>query len=624
MLLDSSNLAPDQKRSSVERRGISSSDFSTLDLLRTFDAAPTLYFILDISKWYVKSCNYPAWDFLRKLGYKTIKGRNFYELLMKPKFTAGDFYPLLAIVQKLDPHLRTQTFLVMNLDEVERHFEMAAKLCSLANGESAILVSLQDVTAAFQEKQYLDELFKACNDLHAILDDPNNRGLSRDELGKKLEKPIKTHFKKKLRAATYEVRLYLPATKELELYLTSEDPELPVYKQPVIADPSNQGITGFVACSRETYPCDDVSNDSLYKEGGIKDARSSITSPILNNGELLGVVNIESREPNAFTKRDREALEFYCRELGRVLKRTRVLDAEKKYARDSNLQDFRRSLLDGVTALSCRFKDYASRRPSSEVDKLQERAYLRGRCEAFRESLKTIDSLSSQSSQTPPDAAKFAALKGRRVLLVDRDLDFLHSCLKNYAPYGLVADVATNSAAALEMIHMFEYDLVVCELFPDGQYLSQEEAELNLFNQAGLAVRDIHLPDYWLTNPLNPLDQAIRKRVLQEIAAGKLDAYFLYATLQEKEKLPESVAPEFLAFRDRWHSEHPRQNPVRSPEFLFVVKHPDGMRYYDGTHVLRELCGHFQLNANRITVADIAPLRGQLTRLMEAVCQRDA
>ncbi|MFQ5795098.1 MAG: HD domain-containing phosphohydrolase [Candidatus Bipolaricaulia bacterium] len=68
-----------------------------------------------------------------------------------------------------------------------------------------------------------------------------------------------------------------------------------------------EGITGWVAEHGEPVLVNDVTNDPRYVEGFVG-IRSELTVPIEINDELLGVLEVESLEPNAFTKKDLELM----------------------------------------------------------------------------------------------------------------------------------------------------------------------------------------------------------------------------------------------------------------------------------------------------------------------------
>ena len=175
------------------------------------------------------------------------------------------------------------------------------------------------------------------------------------------------------------------------------------------------------------------------------------------------------------------------------------------------------------------------------------------------------------------------------------------------------------------MAHTFDYDLVVCELTPDGEYFAEQEMGLNNVNKFKRSLYDVHLPNYGVANEEIPLDAEIRGRILQEIAGGKLDAYFLCAMLHDFR--PEH-APEFLGFFDRWRAAHPKRESQRAPEFLVIR---DGG--YDPLHIPRDLNDHFQFipltifkepSTSPKADLDDRKLSAHLKQLQKAVSRRDA
>ncbi len=62
-----------------------------------------------------------------------------------------------------------------------------------------------------------------------------------------------------------------------------------------------EGITGWVLNNREILNIPDVSKDSRYRRW-IPDTKSEIALPLINDGNLIGVMNLESPNTNAFHK----------------------------------------------------------------------------------------------------------------------------------------------------------------------------------------------------------------------------------------------------------------------------------------------------------------------------------
>ena len=62
---------------------------------------------------------------------------------------------------------------------------------------------------------------------------------------------------------------------------------------------------------------------------GAPGARSSLTVPILDRGTVIGTLNVENTQPNAFDARDVQYLEIYARSVAGALKMLELLQAEK-------------------------------------------------------------------------------------------------------------------------------------------------------------------------------------------------------------------------------------------------------------------------------------------------------
>jgi diguanylate cyclase (GGDEF)-like protein len=68
--------------------------------------------------------------------------------------------------------------------------------------------------------------------------------------------------------------------------------------------PFGQGVTGRCAQERRVVNIGDVRNDPDYIASGISDIRSEIACPVIADGELLGVLTVESKSENAFGEDD--------------------------------------------------------------------------------------------------------------------------------------------------------------------------------------------------------------------------------------------------------------------------------------------------------------------------------
>ncbi len=567
---------------------------ASVNLNQIFDAFYSSVVLLD-SRRRIVCCNE---TFARLVGAtrpQDLVEKDFYVTLDKPRFTDGDYCPLHFVATR---GVQTRTFFVVpgpNGDEnEERFYEMVATPFVSPSGDPQFLVAIQDVTETARDDRRLQRLSKTRAELYLLLDQAARQGLSLEKRMEKLKALIKKHMRATLLYDVYEMRL-LEQNKELTPFLSIGMP--PDAKERFLyASPSKNGVTGYVASSGEPYICDDVKNDPYYIEGAI-DAASSITLPILYLNEVAGVVNVESRSPNAFTRRDVRFLELYLSDLAQVLHRLKLLETETARVRDECAQELRDHFF-GASAdvVSAAFERRSQKRPQNEAEEIATRSYAQGVRDAIRRVKPSVKRLTNKWSQrslaAPPDAAQFEELQNRRVLLVDRDLRFLASCVDAFEPYGLVVDVATDSNVALAMLQTLEYDAVVSELNPDGEYFTAEEKEsANGLNPFGCNLFDVHLPHYAAPIADNPRDAEIRRRVMSLIADGKRDAYFFYEALQAT-KLEKK--PKFLVFNDG---------------------------VYDPTHILRDLNANLQYVPT--PVPKFVKTAAQLTQLLKGVRRDD-
>ncbi len=93
----------------------------------------------------------------------------------------------------------------------------------------------------------------------------------------------------------------------------------------------DQGITGWVATHRRPLRVDDVTTDPRYIEVS-SNTRSELALPLLYRNELLGVLNVESEQPAAYTENDEEMLGTLAGSLAAVIANARLLDQIRRQA----------------------------------------------------------------------------------------------------------------------------------------------------------------------------------------------------------------------------------------------------------------------------------------------------
>jgi PAS domain S-box-containing protein len=107
-----------------------------------------------------------------------------------------------------------------------------------------------------------------------------------------------------------------------------------------------EGIIGVVAQSGRTILANDVSQDSRYSRVH-KYTKAELCVPINMGKEVIGVINVESDQLNAFDQFDQEILEIVADQLANVIKNARIYQ-ECKQAKDY-LQKLIESSSDAIT-----------------------------------------------------------------------------------------------------------------------------------------------------------------------------------------------------------------------------------------------------------------------------------
>ena len=98
-----------------------------------------------------------------------------------------------------------------------------------------------------------------------------------------------------------------------------------------IAIPLEKSIIGHVVLSGQPYYAPDIAKDPYYYPSGLP-AGSEIAVPIKVNYEVIGVINVESPERDAFAERDLDFLTTLAGNISAVLERARLYETLKVQA----------------------------------------------------------------------------------------------------------------------------------------------------------------------------------------------------------------------------------------------------------------------------------------------------
>jgi PAS domain S-box-containing protein len=93
------------------------------------------------------------------------------------------------------------------------------------------------------------------------------------------------------------------------------------------------GIAPFVVRTQETINIPDVNEDSRYVQQW-RECRSELAVPLVVDGLAMGVLDLQSSEPNAFSDRDRRVLMSFAERASSAIKQARLFQLVRRGKRE--------------------------------------------------------------------------------------------------------------------------------------------------------------------------------------------------------------------------------------------------------------------------------------------------
>jgi CheY-like chemotaxis protein/GAF domain-containing protein len=276
-----------------------------------------------------------------------------------------------------------------------------------------------------------------------------------------LEDNIIRYCRELLDFTHFAVRVLDPQTQRLETVLAGGFPEA-AKAATLYARKEGNGISGYVAATGQSYICPDSTKDPLYLPG-LETARSSLTVPLRLNDRVVGVLNVESDEPAAFSDEDRQVAEIFGRYIAVALQMLKLLVVERSETTGQLAADVRTELsrpLDHIVAEATHVM---------QVPALPDES--RGRLRAILDEVdrvkEILQSLTEKSAVRGlvPEAMEFRApLPHRRVLVAD-DEDIIRETIADVlAKAGALPVMARDGDEAVAMIRAQRFDLVLSDI----------------------------------------------------------------------------------------------------------------------------------------------------------------
>lgn len=221
------------------------------------------------------------------------------------------------------------------------------------------------------------------------------------------------------------------------------------------------GISGFVAATGETYICPDTQADPRYLPG-IENARSSLTTPLRVSDRIVGVLNIESEERDAFGQEDQLFAELFASYVALALHTLQLLIVERNTATgqvaadiDAEVASPLNQILSDVEAL------VASRAADTDLAR-RVRDIVRS-VEEVRQAVQAVGEPIARRG-APTSATHDPLIAGKRVLVAD-DEDIIRDTIAEVLDHlGAETMLARDGRGAIDLIETRKFDLVISDI----------------------------------------------------------------------------------------------------------------------------------------------------------------
>ncbi len=392
-----------------------------------------------------------------------LAGINFYQALGNPNIIGAELSPLTTACTYQQ---NCQATMHIN----DRYFQLnVAPVVNQLGQTQNLVVTLRDSTDNTLQRQKLEALHQAGMAL-ADLRPEEIFEMDVENRIELLKENILHYSQDLLNYENVEIRLIDEETGRLEPLLSvgidSERSRMPLY-----ARATDNGVTGFVAATGNSYLCEDTTTDPLYLDGHIG-ARSSLTVPLIYHEHVIGTFNVESREVGAFSESDLSFVQSFARDIAQALNTLELLVAQKTNAAQQSVELIHAAvalpideiLNDTVTVM----ESYIGHNP----DVVQRLKKIIRNSRDIKQVIQKVGEKMAPEEAVPASMQieKRPALRNRNVLVIDADEGVRTSAHNLLEKYGCVVETAHEGGEAILMIMNsdWEYDAVIADIrLPD-------------------------------------------------------------------------------------------------------------------------------------------------------------
>jgi CheY-like chemotaxis protein/putative methionine-R-sulfoxide reductase with GAF domain/PAS domain-containing protein len=320
-----------------------------------------------------------------------------------------------------------------------------------------------DATSGRRLQQKIDAIDQAGRELVRL----EGEAIAKLNVGQRLkllEEKIIKFCRQLMHFDHFAIRLLDRKTNKLELVICVGMPTEAMEVE-LFAQLDGNGISGYVASTGRSYICADVKTDSRYVTG-LSNPGSSLTVPLMLHDKVIGIFNIESQRPSAFTEDDRQFAEIFGRYVAVAINILNLLVVERYNTTGQLASDVSSEIagpLNDITSeTTLLMDDYIGN------DDMRKRLQLiLDNVSKIRRSVKEV--AEGPKTILGADAAGSAnvdpVLAGKRVLVADDEPNIRQTIADLLTKYGCKVDTAADGAeACAQLAASPRYDLVLSDI----------------------------------------------------------------------------------------------------------------------------------------------------------------
>jgi two-component system, sensor histidine kinase SagS len=339
---------------------------------------------------------------------------------------------------------------------------LSLKRVCTPNGQPQFLIAfVQNVSEEVEQQKKLDALHKAGQELSRLdadqiahMDIP-----TRVEL---LKQNLRHYIHDLLNYDIIEVRVLDRATNELKPLL--EEGMSPKAAQRILyAHETENGVTGYVAATGNSYVCPDAASDPLYLEGAVG-ARSSMTVPLKYLDEVVGTLNVESPRLAGFGAEDLQFTELFSKEIALALHTLDLLSAQQTCTANRSLDLVNNEValpVDEIIAAASRLSQMTA---CQQDDTANQIARIINSARAMKDNIQKAgrELLVTEPSKPICDLP----LQGKRVLVIESKEQARRMIHKEYERLGATVETCATACDGIAMLQAYPFDAVLMEIRP--------------------------------------------------------------------------------------------------------------------------------------------------------------